>query len=240
MKGRIHSIETFGALDGPGIRFVLFMQGCAMQCQYCHNPDSWDTTIGREVEVEDILNEIEPYLHYYRSSGGGITVTGGEPTLQAAFLSRLFKEMKKRWGLHTTLDTSGFCEPSHLKGLMEGTDLVLLDLKQINPEKHMQLTGQSNERILKFAESLSKIHKSVWIRHVLVPGLTDDYADLFELGRFISGLSNVERIEILPYHRLGVYKWQQMNKAYPLESVKSPTDQEVERARAIIELGRLR
>jgi pyruvate formate lyase activating enzyme len=238
MKGRIHSLETFGTLDGPGIRFVLFMQGCAMQCQYCHNPDSWDTTAGRMVEVEEIMSEIEPYLHYYRSSGGGITVTGGEPALQAPFLSRLLKECKKRWGLHTTLDTSGFCEPSHLKGLMEATDLVLLDLKQMNPEKHIHLTGQSNERILKFAASLSKIQKPVWIRHVLVPGLTDDYADLFSLGQFIGSLNNVERIEILPYHRMGVYKWQQMNKAYPLEDVTTPTDQEVVRARSIIDLGR--
>jgi len=238
MKGRIHSIETFGTLDGPGIRFVLFMQGCAMQCQYCHNPDSWDTSAGREVEVEDILQEIEPYLHYYRSSGGGITVTGGEPTLQAAFVGRLFKEIKKRWGLHTTLDTSGFCEPSHLKGLMENTDLVLLDLKQINPEKHLRLTSQSNERILSFAASLSRINKPVWIRHVLVPGLTDDYADLFELGRFIGGISNVEKIEILPYHRMGVYKWQQMNKAYPLDGVETPSEHAVERAREIIALGR--
>lgn len=238
MKGRIHSLDTFGALDGPGIRFVLFMQGCAMQCQYCHNPDSWDTAVGRIVEIDDILQEIEPYIHYYQGSGGGITVTGGEPALQAPFLACLFKECKKRWGLHTALDTSGFCGLEHIMELIEATDLVLLDLKQMNPEKHVALTSQSNERVLEFAEWLSKQNKPVWIRHVLVPGLTDNYADLFSLGQFIGKLGNVVKIEVLPYHRMGVYKWQQMQMTYPLEGVPTPTNQEVERARSIIDLGR--
>jgi pyruvate formate lyase activating enzyme len=238
MKGRIHSIDTFGTVDGPGIRFVLFMQGCALQCQFCHNPDTWDTGAGKAVTVEDILNEIEPYLTYYRRSGGGITVTGGEPTLQAPFVAALFSECKKRWGLHTALDSSGFCDPEHVQGLIDVTDLVLLDLKQMNSDKHEKLTSQRNERIHKFALSLSKRNKPVWIRHVLIPSLTDDSEDLRALGAFIGGLQSVERMELLPYHQMGVYKWQQLGKVYPLEGIPVPTNAEIERANRLIEEGR--
>ncbi|NEW04850.1 pyruvate formate lyase-activating protein [Paenibacillus sp. SYP-B3998] len=237
MKGRIHSFDTFGTVDGPGIRFVLFMQGCALQCKYCHNPDSWEMNAGRQMDVEDIMKEIEPYLVYYQRSGGGITVTGGEPTLQAPFLARLFAECKKRWGLHTVLDTNGFCEPSHAQELLAVTDLVLLDLKQANPEKHLALTAQPNDRIKRFAETLSEQRIPMWIRHVLVPGWTDDYNDLMELGVLIGSLSSVEKIELLPYHRMGVYKWKQMQKEYPLEQCPTPTDQEVIRARSLIDMG---
>lgn len=236
--GRIHSIETFGTLDGPGIRFVLFMQGCALQCQYCHNPDSWDTHTGKTVTVEEIVGEVEPYLAYYQGSGGGITVTGGEPTLQPHFVAKLFKECKSRFGLHTALDSSGFNEPEHIRDLLEATDLVLLDLKQMNPERHLELTGQPNDRILRFARWLSDHNRKMWIRHVLVPELTDSYEDLLALGRFIGSLNGVEKFELLPYHRMGVYKWQQMGKIYPLEGIRTPTDKEVERAQRIIQLGR--
>ncbi|OZB91225.1 pyruvate formate-lyase-activating protein [Paenibacillus sp. XY044] len=238
MKGRIHSMDTFGTVDGPGIRFVLFMQGCALQCQFCHNPDTWDTKGGRQVTVEEILREIEPYVPYYKSSGGGITVTGGEPTLQAPFVAQLFKACKERFGLHTALDSSGFCEPSHAGELMQYTDLVLLDLKQLNNEKHERLTSQPNDRILKFAAWLSAIGKPVWIRHVLIPGITDQAGDLTLLGEFIGHLRNVEKIELLPYHRMGVYKWQQLGRLYPLDGVPTPTDREVERARELIEAAR--
>ncbi|QJD87738.1 pyruvate formate-lyase-activating protein [Cohnella herbarum] len=238
MKGRIHSIDSFGTVDGPGIRFVLFMQGCALQCQFCHNPDTWDTGAGRAVTVEEILREIEPYLPYYRRSGGGITVTGGEPTLQAGFVAELFSECKRRWGLHTTLDSSGFCEVSHAKALLDVTDLVLLDLKQMNPEKHERLTSRDNERILKFAAYLSERNTPMWIRHVLIPGITDDGNDLRALGSFVEGLRGVEKLELLPYHRMGVYKWQQLGKDYPLEGVPTPTEREIERAYRLIEEGR--
>ncbi|UUZ96604.1 pyruvate formate lyase-activating protein [Paenibacillus sp. P25] len=217
MKGRIHSIETFGTVDGPGIRFVLFMQGCALQCGYCHNPDTWDPAAGREVTVDEVLAELEPYLEYYRASGGGITVTGGEPTLQAPFVGQLLSEVKRRFGLPTALDSSGFCDPEHAAGLIEATDLVLLDLKLMNRERHERLTSQPNDRILRFARWLSAHGKSMWIRHVLVPGITDREEDLLALGEFIGELDGVEKIELLPYHRMGVYKWQQLGKAYPLE-----------------------
>lgn len=237
MKGRIHSFDTFGTVDGPGIRFVLFMQGCALQCKYCHNPDSWEMNTGRGMDIDEILNEIEPYLAYYRHSGGGITVTGGEPTLQAPFLARLFAECKRRWGLHTVLDTNGFCEPSHAQELLDVTDLVLLDLKQIDSAKHVALTAQPNDRIKRFAEHLSEIDKEAWIRHVLVPGWTDNCEDLLELGKFIGSLRNVRKIELLPYHRMGVYKWRNMGRDYALEKCPTPTDQEVTRARNLIDRG---
>lgn len=238
MTGRIHSIETFGTLDGPGIRFVLFMQGCALQCLYCHNPDSWDTKVGRVVSVDDILAEIEPYIGYYTSSSGGITVSGGEPTLQAPFVAELFKACKEKWNLHTTLDSSGFCESSHAELLLRHTDLVLLDLKQMNNQRHKALTGQPNDRILKFARWLSDRGTPMWVRHVLVPGRTDDEQDLEALGQFIGTLNGVERFEILPYHRMGIYKWEQLGKAYGLTGVETPTDQEVERAYRIIAAAR--
>jgi len=234
MTGRIHSLETFGTLDGPGIRFVLFMQGCALQCQYCHNPDSWNTQTGKVVSVADVLAEIEPYIGYYRGSGGGITVSGGEPTLQAPFVAELFKACKEKWSLHTALDTSGFCEPSHVEELLSYTDLVLLDLKQMNNQRHEALTGRPNDRILKFARWLSERETPMWIRHVLVPGRTDDWKDLTALGQFLGTLNGVERLEILPYHRMGIYKWEQLGKPYELEGIGAPSDKEVERAYHII------
>ncbi len=238
MTGRIHSIETFGTLDGPGIRFVLFMQGCALQCLYCHNPDSWDTKVGKVVNIDDILSEIEPYVGYYKSSGGGITVSGGEPTLQAPFVAELFKAVKEKWNLHTTLDSSGFCESSHAEKLLKYTDLVLLDLKQMNNQRHKVLTGQPNDRILKFARWLSDRGTAMWVRHVLVPGRTDDEQDLEALGQFIGSLDGVERFEILPYHQMGIYKWEQLGKSYGLTGVGTPTDKEVERAYRIIGAAR--
>ncbi|RUS46599.1 pyruvate formate-lyase-activating protein [Cohnella sp. AR92] len=234
-KGRIHSIDTFGTVDGPGIRFVLFMQGCALQCGYCHNPDTWSTDGGSLLSVEEVLAEIEPYVPYYVRSGGGITVTGGEPTLQAPFVARLFEACKRRWGLHTALDSSGFCDPRHAEGLLDATDLVLLDLKLMDSERHIALTSQPNERILAFARSLAERKREVWVRRVLVPGITDDYEDLTKLGRFIGELSNVTKLELLPYHRMGVYKWAQLGKEYPLEGVPSPGEEEVRRARSIVE-----
>lgn len=238
MTGRIHSLETFGTLDGPGIRFVLFMQGCALQCQYCHNPDSWNNQIGKVVSVDDVLAEIEPYISYYKGSGGGITVSGGEPTLQAPFVAELFKACKEKWNLHTTLDSSGFCESSHVEQLLRYTDLVLLDLKQMNNQRHKALTGQPNDRILKFARWLSDRGTAMWVRHVLVPGRTDDEQDLTALGQFIGSLNGVERFEILPYHRMGIYKWEQLGKPYELGGVGTPTDIEVERAYRIIAVAR--
>ncbi|MCM3748617.1 pyruvate formate-lyase-activating protein [Paenibacillus pasadenensis] len=236
--GRIHSLETFGTVDGPGIRFVLFMQGCALQCRYCHNPDSWDTAAGKPYTVEEILAEIEPYVDYYRSSGGGVTVTGGEPTLQAPFVAKLFQACKERWGLHTALDSSGFCDIHHAAPLLAVTDLVLLDLKYMDSEGHRRLTTQPNGRILAFARHLSQLGIPMWVRRVLVPGLTDNAADLLGLGRFLSSLRKVEKVEVLPYHRMGVFKWQQLGREYTLEGYREPDAKELECAVKWIEQGR--
>lgn len=238
LKGRIHSLETFGTVDGPGIRFVLFMQGCLLKCQYCHNPDTWSLTDGKEMTLEEVLAEIEPYLNYYRPSGGGLTVSGGEATLQAPFVTELFREVKKRWNLHTTLDTNGYNEGPKIIELLDVTDLVMLDLKHIDNEKHIKLTGKPNERMLNMAKWLSKEGRSMWIRYVLVPGLTDDEQDLLDLGRFIGELNAVEKFEILPYHQMGIYKWQELGWSYPLEGVPSPTEAEVQRAYKLIEEGK--
>lgn len=236
--GRIHSLETFGTVDGPGIRFVLFLQGCALRCRYCHNPDSWDTQAGTARSVDDILAEIEPYVEYYKSSGGGITVTGGEPTLQAPFVAELFRGCKERWGLHTALDSSGFCDPSHAEQLLSVTDLVLLDLKFMDREGHSALTGQPNDRILAFAKHLSHKGKKMWIRRVLVPGLTDKEEDLIALGRFLKELDGVEKLEVLPYHRMGEYKWQQLGIPYSLENIPEPEPEDVDRAHRLISEAR--
>ncbi|MGG4219708.1 pyruvate formate-lyase-activating protein [Paenibacillus jamilae] len=239
LKGHIHSLETFGTVDGPGIRFVLFMQGCLLKCQYCHNPDTWALNEGNPMTLEEVLAEIEPYLAYYRSSGGGLTVSGGEPTLQAHFVAELFKEVKRRWNLHTTLDSNGFNDAARIHDLLDVTDLVLLDIKHIDNDKHIKLTGKSNDRMLSTARWLSEQGRKMWIRHVFVPGIHDDEQDLLNLGRFIGTLNGVEKFEILPYHQMGVYKWEMLGKEYPLEGVPSPTDEEVQRAYRLIEEGRL-
>lgn len=238
MIGRIHSLETFGTLDGPGIRFVLFLQGCALRCRFCHNPDTWDTEGGKEMSVDEVLAEIEPYIHYYKASGGGITVSGGEPTLQAPFVAALFKACKERWNLHTALDSSGFCDPDRANDLLQYTDLVLLDLKEMDSAKHKDLTSQPNDRIHRFARHLAEIKKPIWIRCVLVPDVTDHEEHWLAVGQFVEQLGNVEKIEVLPYHKMGVYKWKQLNLPYTLEHIREGNEQDVERACRIIEEGR--
>lgn len=239
MIGNIHSTESFGTVDGPGIRYVVFTQGCLLRCQYCHNADTWKIGTGKEMSVSDIIAELTSYLPFIEASNGGITVSGGEPLLQIPFLIELFKECKKL-GVHTCIDTSGGCYSTagqfqqNLKELLDYTDLILLDLKHINPEKHKKLTGMSNKHILKFARFLSEQNIPVWIRHVLVPSITDDEEDLTKLGEFIATLDNVEKIEVLPYHKLGVYKWEALGMTYPLEGIEPPSDEQVEKAKKIL------
>ncbi|MFT8311562.1 MAG: pyruvate formate-lyase-activating protein [Sporolactobacillus sp.] len=238
--GSIHSIESFGTVDGPGIRFVVFTQGCPLRCKYCHNVDTRAIGTGKQISVDEIINELKDYLPFIQSSGGGITVSGGEAMLQIPFLTELFKACQAI-GVHTALDTSGCCYVDapffHKKfdELAKYTDLVLLDIKEINSERHKWLTGQPNEHILAFARLLSEKRIPVWIRHVLVPTITDSEEDLTELGTFINTLQNVERVEILPYHQLGVYKWEAMGIDYPLKGIESPTDAEVTRAAQLIQ-----
>lgn len=235
VQGRIHSIETFGTVDGPGIRFVLFMQGCLMRCLYCHNPDTWNVKGGQLKTADEILNEILKYRVYYKDTGG-LTISGGEACLQLDFVLELFALCKKQ-GIHTCLDTSGITfdikDDRYLR-LTEVCDLVLLDMKQMNSAKHKVLCGFENERVFAFASFLDQHHVPVWIRHVLVPEYTDDDEHLLAMRSWINTLSNVEKVEVLPYHTMGIVKYQNLGLAYPLEGVEAPSAESIARAREIL------
>ena len=232
---KVHSIESFGTVDGPGIRFVLFLQGCSLKCKYCHNRDTWDIHGGEFKSLDEIFEKIMRYKNYIYPDGG-VTVTGGEPLLQAEFLIELFKRLKKE-GIHTCIDTSGMVVISDkIKELIELTDLFLLDIKHIDSEKAKELVGRPNEREIAFARYLSNNNKHMWIRQVLVPGYTDDEKDLLKLKEFISSLKTVDRVEILPYHNMGKYKWEELGYKYELENVRTATTEDVERAKKILEI----
>ena len=235
---QVHSIESFGSVDGPGIRFVIFLKGCTMRCQYCHNPDTWSRAGGQLRSVDDVLAQAQRYQSYWGEKGG-ITVSGGESLLQIHSLTELFRKAKSL-GINTCLDTSAqpFSRDSSsfpaFEELMKYTDLTLLDIKHIDSDAHKQLTGWRNENILDCARYLSDIGKPVWIRHVLIPGINDDDESLRNLRAFIDTLRNVERVDVLPYHALGVYKWEQLGIPYALTEVKSPTEESVRHAQRIL------
>lgn len=235
---QVHSIESFGSVDGPGIRFVIFLKGCAMRCQYCHNPDTWSREGGQLRSVDELLAQAIRYRSYWGEKGG-ITVSGGEALLQIHSLTELFRKAKAL-GINTCLDTSAqpFSRKSSrfliFEELMRYTDLVLLDIKHIDNDAHKDLTGWGNDNILDCARYLSDIGKPVWIRHVLVPGINDDEVTLHKLRTFINTLSNVERVDVLPYHDLGVYKWEQLGIPYTLTNVKLPTEESILHARSIL------
>ena len=238
-KGFVHSVESFGSVDGPGIRFLIFLQGCPMRCQFCHNPDSWKTGIGEERTADELLDKAERFRAYW-GDNGGITVSGGEALLQIDFLLELFEKAKQR-GIGTCLDTSAqlFTRKSpffeKFERLMELTDTVLLDIKHIDDEEHRKLTRYSNANILDCARYLSEIDKPVWIRHVLIPGITDKDEYLVRLRDFLSTLHNIERIEVLPYHTLGVYKYEKLGIDYPLKDVQPPAAERVANANDILQ-----
>lgn len=220
MEGYIHSTESFGTVDGPGIRFVVFLQGCPMRCLYCHNPDTWTPKKGEKRSVESILKEYDSYKEFLRN--GGITCTGGEPLLQINFVTELFEKAKEK-GIHTCLDTSGVTFNAEnadivekFRRLMKSTDLVMLDIKHIDPEEHKKLTGYSNENILAFAEFLRDEGVELWVRHVVVPGITDKEQDLHNLGYFLGGLRNLKALDVLPYHTMGKAKYKELGLEYPL------------------------
>ena len=238
IKGAIHSIETFGSVDGPGIRFIVFLKGCKLRCKYCHNADTWDPRSEDMRSADEILDFAERYRGYW-GEDGGITVSGGEPLLQIDFLTELFMKAKER-GINTCIDTAlqPFTreEPffSKFKKLMEYTDLLLVDIKHIDREEHIKLTGLPNDNILDGMGFLSEIGKPIWIRHVLVPGITDDDEYLKKIRKFVETLSNVERIEVLPYHTMGQHKFEALGIPYPLVDVKSPTSERVANADKIL------
>lgn len=240
MTGRVHSIESFGLVDGPGVRSVVFLKGCNLRCRYCHNPDTWTKEGGEEWEAESLFQKLYRFKPYWKNKGG-ITVSGGEAMHQMEFVTDLFS-IAKEHGVHTALDTSGgpFCmEPDYLESfqkLMDVTDLFILDMKEMDPERHKALTGQDNRNILAFARYLSAHKKPMWIRHVLVPGLTDSRESLEALYNFLRELKSVERVEILSYHTMGVHKWEALGIPYSLKNVLPPTEEEVRRAEEILRI----
>lgn len=238
IKGYVHSFESFGTVDGPGIRFVVFLQGCPLRCQYCHNPDTWKTNVGDQYSANEIFKKYQSVKHFLKN--GGLTVTGGEPLLQMDFLIELFKLFKKN-DVHTCLDTSGITfnknNTEKFDELMKYCDLVMLDIKHIDNKKHKDLTGQENTKILDFAQYLCEIKKPVWIRHVLVPGITNNQEQLENLGYFIGGLNNMKALDVLPYHKMGKVKYEQLGIIPPLKNVPEATKDEAELARAEILKG---
>ena len=238
MNGFVHSTESFGTVDGPGVRFVVFLQGCPMRCQYCHNPDTWKMNTGAVRSAQSLIQEYERNAAFYKK--GGITVTGGEALMQIDFLLELFRLAKQK-NIHTCLDTSGVTyrpgESSYnekLDELMKVTDLVMLDIKHIDPEGHKTLTGHDNAGILAFAKYLEEKNIPVWIRHVVVPGITDDESLLARLGTFLGTLSNIKALDVLPYHIMGISKYEQLGMAYPLENVPPATKDQAANAKKII------
>ncbi len=226
LTARVHSFESFGTVDGPGLRFVIFFQGCHLRCKYCHNRDQWDLNGGKEYTVQELFTEVKKYRPYFESSGGGITATGGDPILQTAAISELFSLCKKA-GIHTTLDTSGVTKiTENVKKLLSYTDLVLLDIKEMDDERHRTLTKVSNERVFEFAQYLNNERIPVWIRHVVIPGITDFTS--VALPTFLKSLSNVERLDILPFHKMGEFKWEELGEEYSLHDTQPPTSENID------------
>ena len=240
-KGRISATESFGSVDGPGIRFIVFVQGCRYRCQYCHNPETWEREGGYEATAEEIFRQAWRYRPYWKQTGG-ITVSGGEPLLQLAFVTELFRIAKAK-GVNTVIDTAGepftYDDPffSAFEELLPLTDLFLLDLKQIDDVKHRALTGVSNESALALARFLSERGKRMWIRHVLVPGWTTGEDDLSRLSDFIAGLKTVDRVEVLPYHAMALHKYEELRLPYRLGDTPAPTAEEIARAEEILRVG---
>jgi pyruvate formate lyase activating enzyme len=236
--GHIHSIESFGTVDGPGVRMVVFTKGCPMRCRYCHNPDTWDMRGGTDMTVGEIIDKFNSARDFYKT--GGITVTGGEPLVQLDFLIALFTEAKKQ-GIHTCLDTSGVTfKPDNAQfsaefdKLFTVTDLVMLDIKHIDPQEHLKLCSQPNDNILAFAKRLDEKGVPVWIRHVVVPGITQNEDYLYKLGLFIGTLKNIKALDVLPYHDMGKVKYEQMGVDYPLKDTKPLSKEDAVKAREII------
>ena len=235
LVGKIHSFETLGAVDGPGIRFILFMQGCPLRCKFCHNRDTWDCKGGNEYTVNEIYEKILKYKNYFIASNGGVTVSGGEPLLQTNFVTELFKRLKQA-GINTALDTSGMFDiTDKIKELIDLTDLFLVDIKSINDEICKDLVGHSNKKELEFIKYLDSIGKEIWIRQVIVPGTTDIEEDLYKLRDFINSIEHITKVDLLPYHDLGKYKWLELNETYPLENIRTANNDDVERVKKILE-----
>lgn len=233
--GKIHSFETLGAVDGPGIRFILFMQGCHLRCKFCHNRDTWDFKGGKEYSVNEIYEKIIRYKNYFIASNGGVTASGGEPLLQIDFLIELFTKLKNE-GISTAIDTSGIIDINEkVMKLINLTDLFLVDIKCINDEICKNLVGHSNKKELEFIKYLDSIDKEIWIRQVIIPTITDKEEDLYKLRDFINSIDNITKVDLLPYHDLGKFKWLEMNEKYDLEDIRAANSSDIERVKGILE-----
>lgn len=232
VTGRIHSFESFSTVDGPGVRYVIFLQGCPLRCKYCHNRDTRDVHLGEVYDTESIVEKILNYREYM-GEDGGVTVSGGEPLLQIDFVIDLFKRLKAE-GIHTAIDTSGFVDVDKLKDLLDYTDLVILDLKEMDNDTHKDLIGVDNAKILKFAEHISNSGVPMWIRHVLVPTITDKEEHLIKLKEYVSTLKNVEKVEVLGYHTLGSEKWEMIGDKFMLEGIPEASGEDVKKAEQIL------
>lgn len=232
VKGFIHSFESMGLVDGPGIRNVVFMQGCRLRCAYCHNPDTWDFNCGNEITSEQLLNKVKKYKTYFKASNGGVTLSGGEPLMQPEFVIDFFKKCKEE-NIHTTLDTAGFGLGDYDE-ILKYTDLVMLDIKHINKEGYKFLTGGDIKEVIKFKEALNKRNTKLWIRHVVVPGLTDSVEHINSLKEVINQFNNVEKIELLGYHTLGVNKYDKLGIPYRLKNVNPMDKNELKKLQNIL------
>lgn len=222
LKANIHSIETAGTLDGPGIRYVIFFQGCPFRCKFCHNPDTWLESDKKTMSVDEIVKDVLKYKEYFTFSGGGVTVSGGEPLMQSEFVLELFKELKN-YGIHTAIDTCGhFDIDETIEELMDYTDLLLLDIKHLSKLRHLELTGKSNELTNEFLQYLNKIDKKTWIRYVILPTFTADINYAIDLVEYLDQFKNIELVELLPYHKFGITKWEEMGYKYPLKDIEEP------------------
>lgn len=239
LKGRIHSTESFGAVDGPGIRFVVFMQGCPLRCSYCHNPDTWDVKDGTEYTPEQLADEIFKYKAFMDFSGGGVTFTGGEPLLQAEFILAVSRLLKQQ-NISIAVDTSGFIWNDMVKELLKLTDLVLLDIKNYDPQVYYKLTGVSLAPTLKLLDYLRDNNIVTWIRYVLVPGLTDNFDAVRGLAEHLSLYPNVDRLELLPFHKLGEYKWRELGLSFTLSATSEPDKELLSKVRTIFEENNIR
>ncbi|MBZ4663407.1 MAG: pyruvate formate-lyase 1-activating enzyme [Caloramator sp.] len=232
LKARVHSIETMGLVDGPGIRVVVFMQGCKLRCAYCHNPDTWDRNGGFEITVDELLQKVKRYKIYFNHSGGGVTLSGGDPLLQPEFVIEFFKRCKEE-GIHTTLDTSGYGIGMYDE-ILRYTDLVLLDIKHIEDVEHKKLTGYDRHGFLEFLDAVKKNNTKLWIRHVVVPGITDTEDHIRALADYINTIPNVEKVELLPYHVHGVNKYAELGMKYRLEGVEPLSKERLEQLKGIM------
>ena len=234
MTGHIHSIFSGGMVDGPGIRTVVFFAGCNLRCKYCHNPDTWNVSQGEKMTANDIIDEVLKYSSYYKFSGGGITISGGEPLMQPDLLHAVLEGCKKN-GMHTAIDTSGCCKPETAKKILPVVDLLMLDIKSFNQEKYLDLTGQELSKTLAFLEEAKLQKTTTWVRYVLVPGFTDDLDEIRQLSGYLRAFDNIQKVEVLPFHKSGEYKWADLNLKYELNDTMPPSPELLKEAKDILE-----